>query len=608
MTSFVFGGGRGGGGFTLGPAQNVFTGADRAAAESARDTYFTANPSNLAQYNADTSLNIILQYTDNGDGVAVYQVRNSAGTAWLDNSSARGVAGRDGMADIPSVPDGTIPMVQGGALVASSMREVSDLIESAKSLGIPDNSLNFLNLRISASQGRFIAYDMFNQVYALIGSRPLTPAGTGTFSIELATARQGPVVFQSRTDTTHTTTELAFNFTNITKAIIDNWVTRGTNGKFYIQIHGGTDANARVIYRSHTPAQIADGDVFDLTGDPGTSDFVLDTSLEPAFQDTGQDLYVRLLSPDATPFTILGSVTTQTDVDADPLGFTVVGQNVPYFGTRFWTIVDERILTEADLPTDEETQDLVAAMFTGGTHNGLTVQYDDTNGVINLNVTGVTPPISPDPGVSGLSSTVPSRVETGTNLNENAQFTFTTQATDQITALNLVVTGGDDKTITVPSSDGTHTVQIALTGIDTSSDGQVTFQIRGTTSGGQTIMSNTLTTQIRTTQPDELAYFAVRPTNDFATVDLAILTSVDVQQPGSSYEISVNFPATEILGILEPADRPITRITEKTLGIPILDTFQRTNSARTINGQLYNLLTQTNNGRTAPIDYEVFHG
>jgi hypothetical protein len=170
------------------------------------------------------------------------------------------------------------------------------------------------------------------------------------------------------------------------------------------------------------------------------------------------------------------------------------------------------------------------------------------------------------------------------------------------------VTGGDDKIITVPSSDGTHTVQIALTGIDTSSDGQVTFQIRGTTSGGQTIMSNTLTTQIRTTQPDELAYYAIRATNDFATVDLANLTSVDVQQPGSSYEISVNFPATEILGILEPADRPITRITEKTLGIPILDTFQRTNSARTINGQLYNLLMQTNNGRTAPIDYEVFHG
>jgi hypothetical protein len=374
----------GGGGFSLGPAQNVFTGATRAAAESARDTYFTNNPANLTQYNQDTALNIILEYTDNGDGVAIYQVRNNAGTEWLDNSSSRGVAGRDGMANIPNAPDGTIPMVQGGALVPSSLREVATLIESAKSLGIPDNSLNFLNLRISASQGRFIAYDMFNQVYALIGSRPLTSAGTGTFSIELATARQGPVVFQGRTDTTHTTTELAFNFTNITKAIIDNWVTRGTSGKFYIQIHGGADANARVIYRSHTPAQIADGNVFDLTGSSGTSDFVLDTSLEPAFQDTGQELYVRLLSPDATPFTILGSVTTQTDVDADPLGFTVVGQNVPYFGTRFWTIVDERVLTEADLLTNEAIQDIVADMLTSGTHSGITVNYDDAAGTISL--------------------------------------------------------------------------------------------------------------------------------------------------------------------------------------------------------------------------------
>ncbi len=93
-------GGGAGVGFTLGPEQNVFTGADLAAAELARDNYFTANPSNLAQYNADTALNIRLEYTDGTTNVVTYQVRNSAGDDWIDNQSfqaVQGPAGADGV-------------------------------------------------------------------------------------------------------------------------------------------------------------------------------------------------------------------------------------------------------------------------------------------------------------------------------------------------------------------------------------------------------------------------------------------------------------------------------------------------------------------------------
>lgn len=86
------------GAFTLGPQQNVFTGANRAAAESARDTYATNNPLWLAEYNSDTGLNIRLEYEDSGNNVAVYQVRNQAGDTWLDNSSAIGIKGDTGAA------------------------------------------------------------------------------------------------------------------------------------------------------------------------------------------------------------------------------------------------------------------------------------------------------------------------------------------------------------------------------------------------------------------------------------------------------------------------------------------------------------------------------
>ena len=91
----------GGGGFTLGPAQNVFTGANRTAAESARDTYQGNNANWLTSYNNDTNLNIRLEYTESGEQVALYQVRNTAGDDWLDNDSAQGVKGDPGI-------DGTI--------------------------------------------------------------------------------------------------------------------------------------------------------------------------------------------------------------------------------------------------------------------------------------------------------------------------------------------------------------------------------------------------------------------------------------------------------------------------------------------------------------------
>ena len=90
------GGGIGGAGFSLGPQQNVFTGATRAAAESARDTYANANPDWLAQYNADTSLNIRLEFTEGGEEKVVYQTRNQAGDAWLDNQSFEAIKGDKG--------------------------------------------------------------------------------------------------------------------------------------------------------------------------------------------------------------------------------------------------------------------------------------------------------------------------------------------------------------------------------------------------------------------------------------------------------------------------------------------------------------------------------
>ena len=83
-------------GFAVGLEQNVFTGATRTAAESARDTYATANASWLTTYNDDTALNIRLEFTSGTDQVAVYQTRNTAGDGWVDNQSFQAIKGDTG--------------------------------------------------------------------------------------------------------------------------------------------------------------------------------------------------------------------------------------------------------------------------------------------------------------------------------------------------------------------------------------------------------------------------------------------------------------------------------------------------------------------------------
>ena len=93
---FVRGGGAGGGGggLTLGPPTNTFNGANRAAAEAARDVYAGANAAWLAQYDAEPTFTITLTWPV-VPANTVYQSRRSS--AWADVTGLvrgpRGIAG-----------------------------------------------------------------------------------------------------------------------------------------------------------------------------------------------------------------------------------------------------------------------------------------------------------------------------------------------------------------------------------------------------------------------------------------------------------------------------------------------------------------------------------
>ena len=87
----------GGGGLTLGPPTNTFTAATQALAEAARDAYATANAAWLAQYDAEPTFTIEINWpvavTD-----TLYQSRRSS--AWADVTGLirgkKGAAGTDG--------------------------------------------------------------------------------------------------------------------------------------------------------------------------------------------------------------------------------------------------------------------------------------------------------------------------------------------------------------------------------------------------------------------------------------------------------------------------------------------------------------------------------
>lgn len=144
-------GGTGDAGFKLGIANNFFgiTAGDanatpvsvapsntRAAAEATRDTYFTSNPNNLADYDAEGNkgLGVLLHYLDSGNKIIQPQTR--VGGEWRDNAAIIAVQGSPGSGtDFSTISENHIPAI--GAL--------------------PDKLPYDSGLRIDSATKRFIA-------------------------------------------------------------------------------------------------------------------------------------------------------------------------------------------------------------------------------------------------------------------------------------------------------------------------------------------------------------------------------------------------------------------------------------------------------------------
>ncbi len=117
-----------------------------------------------------------------------------------------------------------------------------------------------------------------------------------------------------------------------------------------------------------------------------------------------------------------------------------------------------------------------------------------------------------------------------------------------------------------------------------------TFTVSATTTTGSTITDHIT---VRAYQPHEVAYWGIRPTNDFAAVVPSTLTSVDVTV-NDNFDVTGAFANGSFIGILLPITHDAREIT--TFNLPSKDLFTRTPDVREINNVQYILYTLQNNG------------
>lgn len=125
----------------MGPQTHDFMGADRAAAEAARDSYFASNPANLAVYDSNSDLLVRLIYTD--VELTSSFMQRIAGQ-WVDITPV--VQGPNGeVVSLAGVPIGEIPYkLLDGTFGGSGMRVLEDgTILAPPGFGVESGSVTF---------------------------------------------------------------------------------------------------------------------------------------------------------------------------------------------------------------------------------------------------------------------------------------------------------------------------------------------------------------------------------------------------------------------------------------------------------------------------------
>jgi hypothetical protein len=140
------------GGYAVGPVENAFEGVDLAAAQAARDAYFSANPTKLAAYDSNPFYLIRLTY-----GVTT-NAEYRMGGQWIDYTPfLQGLPGE--VASLTNVPVGELPYkTLDGTFAGSRMRVLDDgSLLAPPGFGVESGSVKFGDVLLLSEAAGFLS-------------------------------------------------------------------------------------------------------------------------------------------------------------------------------------------------------------------------------------------------------------------------------------------------------------------------------------------------------------------------------------------------------------------------------------------------------------------
>ena len=572
--------GGGGGGFALGAVNNTFgnTGSsggedlsaitiapNRSTAEATRDAYDTANPGWIDNY-TDRNVNIRLYYLDGGNREVQHQKR--IGSIWENNNPpVIGVQGEPGSETDFSMAEeneliaigagptytpfgtGTFVNPTTGLITAPLLRSSQVEFEGAIASGSGIEDICYFN-----QHRNFQQHAPLRRAELSASDRVLNKVWSGaTQSLQVRQA----VDTETLVDPTFDLTVDASSNDGIRIAALQvNFASPATNVMVTIT------RSSRTVYSFNAGDFAAGLQVFDLMTDPG---------------QPGQPGFVDVLDGDVYTFTV-----TNASLLGNP-------SNVPYYALTFRAWNYSQMAHLDDIPTQivaRTDQEIINVIATAMDPPGTGISIDNTTDPAKIKISATSPTFD-TPRITNFSIDIPSRVDLNTDLNNSRTLTFDVIHQANIDgSLTLVVTTGDDKTISGPFLDGANSLPQVLSGINTASAGDLTFQLTGTDTNGGSIQSNIVTISVRDLNPHEYIYYGLSGSNNPASVDTGTLTQLEARS-GDNIVSTGSTTSGQYFIILIPSSFTVNSITDDVLQQDVLSIFAHTATVRQINSENY---------------------
>lgn len=302
---------------SFGPANNLFgdisgdinaspTGVspatDKATAEATRDAYFTANPDNLAVYDADFNIVIRLLFNTGSDIFYANQHRQSG--EWVSESDVLGT-------DFSNIPANNVPAIdENGQPFSSGMRVLTNgQLLAPTDFGVESGSIDFGDLLTLSEKGGFLGIDnkQSQRTYNLIDFYSPNDAPASRPRIFAKTESEKPLVIQPVDTELLNSGPISFSYTT-TLSAYTNAITLKASAEM-------TNVRARI-------SDVASGVAFKYY--PSKQDWINGTG---ATLNTG----TNPLSLGDTPIPLTPGAELTIDIHADNYSLLGDTAGVPYF-------------------------------------------------------------------------------------------------------------------------------------------------------------------------------------------------------------------------------------------------------------------------------------